>query len=95
MHFSDDGSYDLSIERKNSKDFSEESSSSSIASFKMFEPNASTQKQSKFTIESDVLARYAKTIVEYESVRTFFVSLILIIFNTLNFKNIQILSLII
>ena len=86
MHFSDDGSYDLSIERKNSKDFSEESSSSSVASFKMFEPKVSTLNQSKFTIEPDTIARYAKTIVDYESVRGFSALIILIISQYFEFQ---------
>jgi len=68
LHFSDDGSYDLSIERKNSNDLSGESSASSLSSFKMFERKNSAEKNQNNLIPSNIIARFARTIVEYESV---------------------------
>ena len=67
LHFSDDGSYDLSVERKNSRDFSG-SDSSSILSFKMNDIKTNEEKNDKFTIDANVVASYARTNSEFESV---------------------------
>jgi hypothetical protein len=69
LHFSDDGSYDLSIERKNSNDFSGESSSSSLSSFNMFDGKHFTEKnKNQNLVQPNIISRFARTLVEYELV---------------------------
>ena len=81
MHFSDDGSYDLSVERKDSKDFSGSDTSSNL-SFLMNESTLMKDRGNKFTIEPNAVASYARTIAEFEYVHwilAFFLSLIVVL----------------
>lgn len=65
MHFSDE-SYDVSVERKTSKDFIDSDESISQYSMSIFDPNYdSNKKPQKLTVDPDVVPKYGRTVCDF------------------------------